>query len=114
MKTNFDVEKYFNNLSDDVKCIYISEYSLTYIPDLSRFTKLEILKCMNNRLTFLPPLPASLEILHCYWNKLTMLPPLPPNLKELLCYDNKLTFLPILPSSLMLIHCSNNNIQQYI
>jgi hypothetical protein len=110
-----DIEEYINELPDDTYGIYVANLGLTYIPDLTRFTHLKELKCENNELTTLPPLPDSLGKIFCYRNKITVLPklpnrlwyldcdynfitnipqPLPPNLQKLYCSENLLTFLP--------------------
>src|SRR6516164_10543239 len=87
---------------------------------------LQILRCRNNKLTSLPPMP-NLQILYCFDNQLTSLPSMPdlrildcgnnkltslplyPNLKELYCSNNQLTPLPPMPN-LQVLNCSNNQL----
>lgn len=71
------IESYLNALPYDIDSLDISNQSLKYIPDLTRFTKLETLFCNDNQLTSLPTLPQNLKLLYCYNNQLTSLPDLP-------------------------------------
>jgi Leucine-rich repeat (LRR) protein len=104
----FDIEKYINSLPLDTELIDVSNKRLTYIPDLSKFSKLKVLCCSYNNLTKLPPLNDSLESLRCEFNKLTQLPNLNNNLESLYCYNNELTELPKLNNKLIIIDCSDN------
>ena len=106
----FDIYKYIDSLPDDIDEIDVSFKKLNYLPDLSRFKKLETLFCYNNKLTSLPVLPENLKMLYCHFNELTLLPNLPENLKVLNCKYNKLTSLPVLPENLETLNCSNNNL----
>ncbi len=125
-------DNYFASLSSHIRSINILNKGITYLPDLSRFKKLKILSCHNNKLTCLPKLPENLEelycsnnclislpelpknltILHCYNNQLTYLPELPENLKELECFDNQLTCLPELPENLEELYCFSNELHR--
>ena len=104
------VEKYLDSLPSDIKIIDVSKKNLNYLPDLSRFKKLEILICYYNNLTSLPNLPENLKELHCFFNNLTSLPNLPENLKKLHCHYNNLTSLPVLPKNLEILYCHYNNL----
>jgi Leucine-rich repeat (LRR) protein len=104
------IESYLNALPDDIESLNISDHGFKYIPDLSRFTKLEILYCYKNQLTSLPALPKNLEDLMCSNNQLTSLPNLPQNLKFLMCNNNQLTSLPDLPQNLKSLCCNNNQL----
>ena len=73
MSETFDIEEYFDSLPNDIEEIYVSEKGLTYLPDLSRFTKLKLLSCFGNNLVSLPLLPNSLQNLRCDNNKLTFI-----------------------------------------
>ena len=73
----FNIETYLNSLPDYTTVINISDKNVCYLPDISRFTLLEILYCDNNYLISLPPLPPNLRLLSCLRNKLRSLPPLP-------------------------------------
>ena len=53
----FNIETYLNSLPDNTTQINISDKNVWYLPDISRFTLLEILYCDNNYLISLPPLP---------------------------------------------------------
>jgi Leucine-rich repeat (LRR) protein len=68
------------------------------------------LKCLDNQLTTLPVLPASLTWLWCDSNQLTTLPELPDRLTTLWCNSNQLTALPELPDSLTKLHCVFNQL----
>jgi hypothetical protein len=104
------IEAYLNSLPSDIDKLNISFGEFTYIPDLSRFTKLRVLECSGNKLTELPSLPETLEQLDCSFNELTSLPPLNKNLKLIFCFNNKLTTLPILNENLMVLSCGNNKL----
>ena len=109
------------------------DVSATLITDLTgigAFTSLTTLDCSGNRITSLPPLPASLITLDCgsnpftssptlpvglrtlvySFNPLTSLPSLPAGLQRLECRDNKLTSLPTLPTGLTYLECFNNEL----
>ena len=103
------IEEYFTQFPDDVEKISV-DFKTDHLPDLSRFYKLKILWCSNNKLTCLPLLPSTLKILWCSDNKLTWLPLLPSTLKELWCSNNKLTCLPLLSSTLTVLVCHNNQL----
>ena len=107
----FNVEEYINSLKDDVKVIDVSQKGINYLPNLSRFTCLEKLKCSDNYLSELPPLNDSLLELHCSCNKLKKIPPLNANLKILLCSYNELEELPDFTSNLEMVCCINNRIK---
>lgn len=107
------VQKYLDSLPDDTKRIVIQKYELPYLPDLSRFKKLEILICNNGNLIELSEnLPKSLTYIDCGANLIKKLPKnLPPFLEYLRCYDNRLTELPEnLPNTLITLDVSYNNI----
>jgi Leucine-rich repeat (LRR) protein len=106
----FDINKYLNELSIDVEKIDISKKGLTFLPDLSRFTKLKYLNCSYNKLLTLPPLNDSLIEIQCCYNKLTSLPFLNNSLKYLYSTNNQLTSLPPLNNSLESIYCFNNKL----
>jgi Leucine-rich repeat (LRR) protein len=105
-----NIQHYFDSLPDDIEKITIVDKNITYLPDLSRFTKLKYLSCYNNQLTSLPTLPLNLVTLHCSNNQLTSLPTLPINLQYLYCYSNQLTSLPCLPLNLQYLYCYNNQL----
>jgi len=92
----FNIDEYLNSLPDATTSIHVLNRNLTYLPDLSRFYKLEELRCNNNQLTKLPELNATLKRLYCCNNKLTELPPLNNKLETLYCNNNRLTSLPSL------------------
>jgi Leucine-rich repeat (LRR) protein len=104
------IESYLNALPDDIESLNISDHGFKYIPDLSRFTKLEILYCNDNQLTSLPTLPENLKELCCSNNQLTSLPALPQNLETLNCNNNSLNSLPILPENLETLYCYKNQL----
>jgi Leucine-rich repeat (LRR) protein len=105
-----NVEKYIESLSINVETIMLSLCNITFVPELNRFERLEVLCCYNNQLTCLPKLHETLEDLCCSNNKLTSLPKLPETLNYLDCYNNKLTSLPNLPKTLKCLCCHNNQL----
>ena len=107
---NFNIKEYVDSLPNDVDEIDVSFKKFKYLPNLSRFKKLEILNCRNNNLTSLPDLPENLKELYCCDNNLNSLPVLPKNLKELYCCDNNLTSLPVLPEKLEKLYCNYNKL----
>jgi len=106
----FYIQKYFDSLPTDSTCIYVQNKKLTHLPDLSRFVYLKILDCSENKLRYLPSLPASLETLICSYNQLLDLPELPESLIYLSCSYNPLTVLPVLPQKLKCLLCNNNQL----
>ena len=126
----FNIETYLKSLPDNTRQIDISGKNVCYLPDISRFTLLEILycddnylislprlperlrllSCLSNKLRSLPPLPQTLEYLFCSYNPLTSLPPLPPNLLHLYCDKTGLTSLQLLPPNLLHLYCVGNNL----
>jgi hypothetical protein len=108
--SEFNIKKYLASLPFDIEYINIKHKDITYLPDLTRFTKLKILICPHNQLSTLPSLPENLIELCCCNNQLTYLPILPKTLEKLICSDNQLTNLPSLPKNIQLIYCSNNKL----
>lgn len=106
----FNIESYLNSLPDNTTQIDISHKNVCYLPDISRFTLLEILYCDNNYLISLPPLPESLRLLSCLSNKLRSLPPLPQTLEYLFCSYNPLNSLPTLPPNLLNLYCDKTGL----
>jgi hypothetical protein len=47
---DFDIQQYLDNLPEDIIIINIANKNLHIIPDLLRFTNLQILICNNNHL----------------------------------------------------------------
>lgn len=113
IRTGRNVQEYLDSLPDDVKEIVIDDWNCDSLPNLDRFTQLELLDCCCNNLTELPPLPRSLKELHCTSNKLTSLPVLPLLLRDLRCGNNSLTSLPTLPFSLEVLWCFNNELIEF-
>ena len=110
---SFNIEEYINSLPLDIEIIDVSNKKLTFIPDLSRFTKLTHLICSGNKLTQLPPLNNELRHLNCSDNLLTKLPQLNKNLKFLTCENNKLTELPsLINTKLTGLKCNSNKLTQ--
>ncbi len=108
---SFNIKDYLNSLDEYVTEIDVSNKNLTNLPNLTRFKKLELLRCDNNRLTMLPALPNHLQKLYCYHNQLTSLPTLPNNLQILHCSKNKISLLPPLPNNLEKITCDDNQLR---
>ena len=106
----FNIDDYLGSLPEDILIINVANKGLTYLPDLSRFTKLRRLYCQANKLTSLPKLNESLAILNCSQNLLTSLPELNKNICSLLCHHNYIVQLPKLNEELMELNCSNNKL----
>ena len=106
----FNINTYLDQLLDNVLIIDLSYKKISHIPDLSRFTNLEILICNNNNLEYLPTLPVSLITLLCHNNKLISLPYLLNNLliTNIDCSNNRLKILPKLPINLVILKCDHN------
>jgi len=93
---------------DNLKLLWCMNNQLTNLSALP--ASLIRLECQNNQLSFLPTLPNTLKYLECGANQLIGLPNLPNSLQTILCYDNQLTSLPTLPNNLLSINFSNNQI----
>jgi hypothetical protein len=106
------IQKYVKSLENDITELDISDKNLTNLPDISRFTNLQILKCHRNKITVLPKLPDKLTQLICYSNELTELPELPEHLHILQCTYNNITHLPELNKNLVFLGCSKNLLTQ--
>ena len=106
----FNIEIYLNSLPDNTTHIDVSDKNVCFIPDISRFTLLEILYCDNNYIISLPRLPPNLRLLSCLSNKLRSLPPLPQTLEYLFCSYNPLTSLPPLPTNLLHLYCDKTGL----
>ncbi len=104
------VNEYIQSLPLATTHIDIEYRNLSQLPDLSRFTSLQELRCGHNNLMEIPSLPYTLIRLYCSFNKLTRLPSLPPNLESLSCNNNEITHLPRLPDNLEILSCDNNEI----
>jgi hypothetical protein len=117
----FLVEKYPNCMNGnqlDASCpsiineenLSLNGLQISSLEGLEAFVNLKTLECLENNLTSLPALPASIVKLDCSMNQLTSLPTLPSSLEELSCAANKLTSLPSLPAQLKIIYCNFNEI----
>jgi len=60
----------------------LSYKNITILPDLSKYTKLKVLKCFGNQLTSLDNLPSGLLELDCIYNNIKSLNNLPPGIKK--------------------------------
>ncbi len=88
---------------DDVIEIDISHKNINESLDFSRFTKLQYLKCSNNKINVFNHLPCSLLKLiciHCQIDNLNILKDSCPNLIELDCRCNQIKSLDNLPRTL--------------
>jgi uncharacterized repeat protein (TIGR01451 family) len=101
-----------NGDSLDTTCIAIVNetylscggYNITDLTGVQYFDNLQYLDCVNDHVTWLPPLPSGLLELICEGNDLTSLPTLPTGLKWLYCdYNSNLNSLPSLPPTLELL-----------
>ena len=90
-----------------IEVLDLSNKNLTVLPDLSKYTKLKVLKCFGNQLTSLDNLPPGLLELYCGYNEITSLNNLPPRLQKLDCSYNKITSLDNLPPGLQILNYEN-------
>lgn len=128
-----NIDEFLNSRPLTIEKLSISNCELNNLPDLSRFTSVKTLYCINNNIEsfsgeFLPPsikrlyfncnklnaipenLPEGLTYLSCNYNKLTALPEtLPDSLEVLWCNNNKITEMPSkMPLKLITLWCNNN------
>src|SRR5687767_4835415 len=80
--------------------VYCDHRPIFNLTGLQYFDRLDTLKCFDDSLIFLPPLPKTIRYMACDGNKLTSLPALPDSLRWLSCGSNELTTLPSLPAEL--------------
>jgi hypothetical protein len=66
------------------------------------------LSIINDSVSQVPPLPATLTSFACSYNPITTLPVLPPSLTWFTCSHTWLTSLPALGDSMWVVDCSNN------
>lgn len=92
----------------------VDTFEVSYNSILQNFPTLpnsiQYIRCTNNNLVSIPPLPENLISLECYSNQIDQLPELPNTLKFFDCRFNNLTSIPTLPDSLLILACDNNNI----
>jgi hypothetical protein len=112
MTEYFDIDSYLDSLPTTTIIIELRNKRLPYLPDLSRFTHLFNLTCVNCGLNEFPPIPQTIFQLNIINNNITSLPELPPNLEALVVADNNLMSLPDLPDSLIGLNCDGNNLVQ--
>lgn len=74
--------------------LYLSNNTLSHLPNLDAYDKLSYLNVDHNRLTHSTSFPISLHYLRLNNNLLTTLPSLPPNLKRLYLRNNCFTTCP--------------------
>ncbi|HEY8499535.1 MAG TPA: S-layer homology domain-containing protein [Clostridia bacterium] len=104
-------EQIRNRLPETDHILDVSERNIKDLSGLQFFKGLRSLRCQNNKLNKLPPLPDTLTELICRNNQLEKLPSLPDTLIKLNCYGNKITDLPVLPPSLLMLNCANNKLK---
>jgi len=90
-------EQIRNRLPETDYKIDVSERNIKDLSGLQFFKGLRSLRCQNNKLNKLPPLPDTLTELICANNQLEKLPSLPDTLIKLNCYGNEITDLPVFP-----------------
>lgn len=96
---------------NQIKCLFITENELEYIPDLHDYIRLEILEISNNKVNDIYQLPPTLIELCCRNNQLSRLPPINecPNIERIDCASNEITEIPVYKKLKSLI-CSNNRL----
>jgi hypothetical protein len=100
------INQYSNNITE----LNISAKKINGILDLSKFTKLNRLKCSYNRITLIFGLSKKLIELNCSDNMIIKLNNLPENLIKLNCSNNKISNLDNLPLGLLELDCAINQI----
>ena len=111
---DLSIEGYLKTMPEDTTHLDLSYFGLKRLPDISRFTKLELLDCSNNYITKLPTFSenTNLEILVCRHNLITEIHSLNFKLERLDCRYNLLVTLPSRwPPLLEFVSCSNNRLQ---
>lgn len=103
-----NIQPYLNSLPCDVVSIDLSSKNLYSLPDLSRFTNLQILNCSNNNICHLPPFNKNLKFVDCSFNRLKSLPEFNEKLIDINCVHNLLKSLPEFNENLGRINCSFN------
>jgi Leucine-rich repeat (LRR) protein len=104
------IDSYLDNLSRDIIKLDISGKGLSKLPDISRFTNLQILYCNNNKISVLPKLNCTIKKIYCSRNQIYKIDELPKELFMLDCDNNKLLVLPELPVNLSILHCNDNQL----
>lgn len=87
--------KKINDIADKLEHLFINDCNISYLPNLTKFNKLQTLDLSNNNLLKLPELPKSLEELIVKNNNLTKISNDLPNLIRLDCDNNSITELNI-------------------
>jgi Leucine-rich repeat (LRR) protein len=88
-----------------IKRLYLNDRNLYKLPDLSKYTNLELLDCSYNNLKSIDYLPVTLKYLYCNNNHIKSIDNLPINLEELYCDYNDIESLDNLPYGLKLLRC---------
>jgi hypothetical protein len=108
------IQMYLDALPSNITKIDISYMKMERggVIDLSRFTRLIILLCVDCDISYLPSLPPTLLYIDCYSNEMEYLPQLPCHLEYLRCGYNNLKSLPKLPDTLEILACNRNRITE--
>ena len=111
--SHMDINELPNDLSENIKYIFLSNNDFVFIDDLAKFTNLRVLDICNNKLTELPNLPNSIEEISCRNNYIENIDNLADlsNLKRLDISYNNLTEIPTIPN-LNILMCYYNKIDK--
>ena len=100
---------YLAKLPADTLEINISNKNLSCLPDLSRFTKLEVLDCSDNNIKEIILFNTTLQTLYCSCNQIDNFPSVSDNCKMVDCSNNNITIIPCLKNTtLEYLDCANN------
>lgn len=104
------VEEYFNSQPENIEFIFYFNKKTSFIPSLSKFTKLKIINLSFNKLKTLPDIPNTVENINIQCNEFLFIPSLPLYLVSLNIHKNKINNIGynVLPKTLIYFNCSNN------
>ena len=105
------IEQYIDTLPNTTTYIDLFNKGLTFIPSLTRFTKLMEIILDRNSLTHLPELPNGVHTIFCDYNKLESIEGLPDSVRFLYVEYNNITHIHKLPNGLRYIRVSYNCLQ---
>jgi hypothetical protein len=88
--------------------LYCGDNKITHLPIYHTIIEM---KCSNNCIVELPPLPPTLKVLECSSNLIKSLSNLPPGLAHLDCSSNQIETIDYFPKLLVNIKCMGNRLK---